>query len=159
MDRGAHSQWERRETRRAELLHKIFIRVAGMGLTYPRMYRQARKLAGTGMFFNSYKGWERHFLAWRKDPRPETLRRKYGRRARESTARVVREVELLALACRITLREAYIQLAPPLTYLTIFRHSKNRLKIARLVEIRTSQGNLARAEKSILRKITGGKRA
>ena len=66
MARGSNSQWQKRETRRAELLHKIFTRDAKMGLTYRRMFRQSRKLAGSGRFLKSYARFECLFLAWKK---------------------------------------------------------------------------------------------
>jgi hypothetical protein len=158
MTMGAHSQWQKRETRRAELLHKIFTRVAKMGLTYRRMFSQARKLAGSGRFLKSYARFECLFLAWKESPCPETLRRKWSPWQRESTARVVREVELLAVAGRVTLREAYGRISPPLTYLTVFRHSKIRPQIARLAAIRRSRERLATEEKHLVNKITGRKR-
>lgn len=157
MEEGAHSQWQKREIRRAELAHKIFTRIEKMGGTYRRMFRQARKLAGSGNFFKSYARWECLFLAWKKDPCPETLRRKW--RGRESTAEVVRTVELLAVASRTSLREAHKRLNPDLTYLTIYRHSKMRREVARLAAIPREHERLVAEEKRLVDKITGGKRS
>ena len=159
MEMGAqHSRWKKRETRRAELLHRIFTRVSKMGLTYRRMFGQARKLAGSGRFLKSYARFECLFLAWKKDPRPETLARKWKPGMRESTAEFVPAVVIFALAARVTLREAHGKLGLPLSYNTVFRQCKIRPEISRLAAIRRAQVRLATEEKSILKKITGRKR-
>jgi len=158
MASGAHSKWKARETRRAECMHKILTRVAKMGLTYDRMFLQARKLAGSGRFFQSYKRWEFLFIKWKKDPCPEVLMRKWRPGIRESSAEFVPVVVAFAIAARVTLNEAHRQLGLPLSYNTVFRHCKIRREIARLAAIRRAQDRLALEEKAILKKIKGGKR-
>jgi len=140
-------------------MHKIFTRVAKMGLTYERMFLQARKLAGSGRFLQSYKRWEFLFIKWKNDPRPEVLMRKWKPGMRESSAEFVPAIVAFAVAARVTLAEAHRQLGLPLSYNTIFRHCKIRRDISRLASIRRAQERLALEEKSILKKITGGKRA
>ena len=148
----------KREQHRAELLHKVFTRVAKMGLTYQRMHKQARKLGGSARFLKSYKRFECLFLAWKKAPRPETLMRKWRSVTRESTAEFVPAVVVFAVAARISLPEAHRKLALPVSIATVFRHCKIRLEISRLAAIRRAQDRLALEEKALLKRIAGGKR-
>lgn len=148
----------KREQRRAELLHEIFSKVSVMGLSCRSMFRQSRKLAGSGNFFNSYKRWESLFYAWKKSPCPETLRRKWKPGMRKSSAEFVAPVVAFAVAARVTLNDAHRQLGLPLSYNTIFRNCKIRREISRLAAIRRAQERLELEGRAILKKITGGKR-
>ena len=159
MASGAHSnKWREREVRRADGLHKIFTRIEGMGLTYPLMFRQARRLGGAS-FLKSFKTFERLFLKWRTNPRPETLRRNWKPGMRESSTELVSAVVMFASAARITLREAHGKLGLPVSYSTVFRHCSEevRLAVARRAAIRSAQARAAGEENSLLLKITEGK--
>lgn len=158
MPARAQSKWEKRDQRRAEILHGIFCKVAVMGLTYRGMFRQARKLAGTGRFLNSYSRFESLFLAWRKKPCAETLTRKWNPHMHESSAEFVPAVVAFAIAARMTLREAHSRIGLPLSYNTVFRHCKIRLEIARLAAIRRAQERLGAEEQRLRKKITGRNR-
>jgi hypothetical protein len=153
----AHSKWKAREARRAQIMHSIFVRIAKTGLTSRRMFRMARRQAGSGKFFRSYKRFEFLFLAWKKNPRPETVMRKWSGPSgpRTSSPKFVAAVEAFAVAARVTLRESQRQLGLPISYATIFRHCKIRSEISRLATIRRAQERLARREETLLEKITG----
>lgn len=147
---------KKREQHRAELLHGIFSKVSAMGLTYAGMYRRTRRLAGSGRFLKSYKRWEWYFLAWKKDPRPETLRRKWRSVTRESSAEFVPAIVAFAIGSQLTLHEAHGKLRLPVSYATVFRHCRGRLEIARLAAIRRAQERLSREENAILKKLREG---
>ena len=141
----------KQEARRAETIHKIFLRIEKTALPYKDMYRLARKLAGTGKFFNSFKRWESIFIAWRKSPCPETVRRKWRSPSHKTSAGFVTAAKQLALAARITLRAAHGRLGLPITYGTVFRNCPKdvRHKINRLAAIRRAQERLSRQEIAI----------
>ena len=149
---------KKREAHRAELLHGIFSRIANMGLTYIRAYRQARKLGGA-KYLSSYSTFERLFLAWKKSPRSETLLRKWKPGNQVSSAKFVPAIVKFSLAARITLHDAHAKLGLPVSNSTLFRQCKIRREISRIAAIRRAQERLAMEEKSILKKVTGGKRA
>lgn len=156
MRQGAHSQWRKREIRRADLIHKIFSSFAGSGLSYERMFRQARK-RGAARWFRSYQTFETYFLRWKKDPRAKTLLRKWRPWMRTSSAEFVPAVIKFATGARVTLREAHQTLGLPLSYNTVFRNCNSRHEINRLAAIRRAQMRLAKEETTLLLLIGGQK--
>lgn len=156
MTKGAHRQWKQREIRRADLIHGIFSRLAGTGLTYERTFRQARKL-GAARWFRAYETFEAYFLRWKKAPRAETLMRKWKGHTRTSSAEFVPAVIKFAAGARVTLREAHRTLGLPLSYNTVFRHCRTRHEINRLAAIRRAQTRLAKEETNLLARIGGKK--
>ncbi len=160
MTSGARSKWRERENRRAAKIHEIFYRIAESGLPSKGKFRLARKLAGSGKFFNSFERWEAIFLAWRKSPCPETVRRKWRGVSPETSAGFVPAVKQFALAARITLRAAHGRLGLPISYNTVFRHCPKdvRVKINQLAAAHRAQERISGQEKSFLLMLTKGKR-
>jgi hypothetical protein len=153
----AQTKWMAKEARRAQLMHRIFEQIAKTGATSQRMFRMARHRAGSSKLFNSYKRFECLFLAWRKNPCPATLLRKWKRSPgpRIASSRLVGKVEKFAVGNRLTLAEAHRRLRPSISYNTVFRHCKIRREITQLAAIRRAQERLHRREKALLERIEG----
>lgn len=149
---------KKREQHRAELIHAIFSKVAASGLTHKKMFRLSRKLAGSGQLFRSHKRWESLFLAWKKNPRPKTVLRKWNSRSEESSGKFVPAVVAFSLAARVTLHEAQATLGLPVSHSTLVRHCKTVREISRLAALSRAKDRIEREEKTILKMISGGKR-
>lgn len=157
MDPSSHSEWQAREARRAQIMHRIFMGIAKTGLPSQRMYRLARRKAGSSRIFRSFKRFEFLFLAWRKNPRPETLLRNWNPRggAKKASAELVRKIEAFAVSKRVTVCEAHRRLGLPVSYQTVFRHCGHRRAISQLAAIRRAQKRLAMREEQLLERIKG----
>lgn len=144
----------KREQHRAELLHDVFSRIAGMDMTLKRKFKKARQM-GAARFLKSYKTFERLYYAWKRNPCAAAIKRDWAEGNPASSHIFAVAAAEYAATNGVSVQEACRTLRLPISYSTILRSLPMKGAIREMARLRRAQAKNARRAVALLEELEG----